>query len=82
LGQNSENSLLSPKLNLASVSRRFGRRLASRKREHSRKPDKLYPIIEACSRGPFLELFACGSRPGWASWGQEVAGPILQVAAE
>ena len=46
--------------------------IATRKREHSRKPDELYPIIEACSRGPFLELFARSSRPGWASWGREV----------
>ena len=36
--------------------------IASRKREHSRKPDELYPIIEACSRGPYLELFARGTR--------------------
>ena len=27
--------------------------LATRKREHSRKPDELYPIIEACSPGPY-----------------------------
>lgn len=45
--------------------------LATRKREHSRKPDEQYDIIEACSRGPFLEMFARGSRPGWATWGNE-----------
>jgi N6-adenosine-specific RNA methylase IME4 len=45
--------------------------IASRKREHSRKPDELYPLIEACSRGPFLELFARHRRPGWTSWGDE-----------
>jgi N6-adenosine-specific RNA methylase IME4 len=32
--------------------------ISSQKREHSRKPDELYPIIEACSSGPYLELFA------------------------
>jgi len=42
------------------------------KREHSRKPDELYRIIEACSPGPFLELFARGSRPDWTQWGNEV----------
>lgn len=42
-----------------------------RKREHSRKPDELYQIIEACSSGPYLELFARGSRRGWCSWGDE-----------
>jgi N6-adenosine-specific RNA methylase IME4 len=45
----------------------------SRKREHSRKPDEQYPIIEACSPGPYLELFARGVRPDWATWGEEAA---------
>jgi N6-adenosine-specific RNA methylase IME4 len=45
--------------------------IASQKREHSRKPDELYPIIEACSRGPFLELFARGDRNGWKTWGNQ-----------
>lgn len=43
----------------------------TQKREHSRKPDELYEIIESCSRGPFLEMFARGSRPGWATWGNQ-----------
>lgn len=42
--------------------------LATRKREHSRKPDEIFPIIEACSPGPRLELFARGIRPGWSVW--------------
>jgi N6-adenosine-specific RNA methylase IME4 len=45
--------------------------LETRKREHSRKPDEIYPIIEACSPGPRLELFARGTRPGWVVWGNE-----------
>lgn len=45
--------------------------LATQKREHSRKPDELYPIVEACSPGPFLEMFARGSRPGWTTWGNQ-----------
>jgi N6-adenosine-specific RNA methylase IME4 len=45
--------------------------IATRKREHSRKPDEQYPIIEACSHGPFLELFARGARKGWAVWGNQ-----------
>jgi N6-adenosine-specific RNA methylase IME4 len=45
--------------------------LATRKREHSRKPDEIYPIIEACSPAPRLELFARGTRPGWAVWGNQ-----------
>lgn len=46
--------------------------IAQRKREHSRKPDELYPIIEACSPGPYLELFARDRRDGWTQWGDEV----------
>ncbi|MGQ0676517.1 MAG: MT-A70 family methyltransferase [Rhodospirillales bacterium] len=45
--------------------------LATRKREHSRKPDEIYDIIEACSPGPRLELFARHHRPGWDQWGDE-----------
>jgi len=45
--------------------------LATRKREHSRKPDELYDIVEACSPGPYLELFARHPRRGWAQWGNE-----------
>lgn len=45
--------------------------IRSRKREHSRKPDELYEIIEECSPGPFLELFARGTRKGWEAWGNQ-----------
>lgn len=45
--------------------------LSTRKREHSRKPDEIYDIVEACSPGPYLELFARFRRKGWAQWGNE-----------
>ncbi len=45
--------------------------IRSQKQEHSRKPDELYEIIEACSPGPYLELFARGTRPGWQGWGNQ-----------
>jgi N6-adenosine-specific RNA methylase IME4 len=45
--------------------------IATRKREHSRKPDEIFPIIEACSPGPYLELFARGARRGWKVWGNQ-----------
>ena len=48
--------------------------LATRKREHSRKPDELYSLIEACSCGPYLELFARGARPSWTVWGNQAVG--------
>jgi N6-adenosine-specific RNA methylase IME4 len=47
--------------------------LGTRKREHSRKPDEQYEIIEACSPGPYLELFARGTRLGWLNWGNQAA---------
>jgi N6-adenosine-specific RNA methylase IME4 len=47
--------------------------LETRKREHSRKPDELYDLIEACSPGPHLELFARYLRPGWHVWGNEAS---------
>ncbi|HMR33774.1 MAG TPA: MT-A70 family methyltransferase [Geminicoccaceae bacterium] len=45
--------------------------LATRKREHSRKPDEMYRVVESCSPGPRIELFARGTRPGWTSWGDQ-----------
>lgn len=54
-----------------SAGRRQVNYLATRKREHSRKPDEQYSIIEACSPGPYLELFARGARPGWSVWGNQ-----------
>ncbi|HEY8874764.1 MAG TPA: MT-A70 family methyltransferase [Stellaceae bacterium] len=47
--------------------------IGARKREHSRKPDELYPLIEGCSPGPYLEIFARGARrnPCWTVWGDQ-----------
>lgn len=45
--------------------------LATRKREHSRKPDEQYKLIEACSWGPYIELFARGERKNWTVWGNQ-----------
>ncbi|MDO9071561.1 MAG: MT-A70 family methyltransferase, partial [Deltaproteobacteria bacterium] len=53
--------------------------IATRKREHSRKPDELYPIIEKCSSGPYLELFARHKRRGWKQWGNEIEDYIMQM---
>lgn len=55
--------------------REAGRRqvnlFSTRKREHSRKPDEQYGIIESCSHGPYLELFGRGKRDGWTVWGNQ-----------
>ncbi|MFH0820803.1 MAG: MT-A70 family methyltransferase [Candidatus Peregrinibacteria bacterium] len=45
--------------------------IKSRKQEHSRKPNGLYDIIEECSPGPYLELFARGGRQNWDVWGNQ-----------
>lgn len=48
--------------------------LATVKREHSRKPDEFYEVVERCSPGPYLEMFARHGRPGWWQWGNEHQG--------
>jgi len=45
--------------------------ISTQKREHSRKPDEQYDLIEACSPGSFIELFARGPRKGWFVWGNQ-----------
>lgn len=45
--------------------------IETRKREHSRKPDEQYDLIESCSPGPYLELFGRGIRKGWTVWGNQ-----------
>jgi N6-adenosine-specific RNA methylase IME4 len=60
-------------LRTAQPGRRQVNLLSTRKREHSRKPDELYEVIEACSPGPYLELFARHHRPKWSQWGNDLA---------
>lgn len=45
--------------------------IRTQKQEHSRKPDEMYELIEKCSPGPFLEIFARGKRPGWDVFGNQ-----------
>jgi N6-adenosine-specific RNA methylase IME4 len=45
--------------------------IRTQKQEHSRKPDELYEIIEKCSVGPYLEIFARGKRKGWDVFGDQ-----------
>ena len=54
--------------------------IASRKREHSRKPDELHELIERCSPGPYLEIFARRSRPGWRCIGADIDGEDVSRA--
>lgn len=45
--------------------------IKTQKREHSRKPDEQYALIESCSPGEYLELFSRGERRGWTVWGNQ-----------
>ena len=44
----------------------------TRKREHSRKPDSVYDLIQRCSPGPYCEMFSRQRVPEWDQWGDEV----------
>lgn len=46
------------------------------KQDHSHKPEEQYAVIERCSPGPYLELFARRKQPGWQVWGNEVASDV------
>ena len=51
--------------------------IETRKREHSRKPDEQYALIESCSPGAYLEMFARHKRPGWTVWGDESSDEVV-----
>ena len=60
------------KLRTLQPGRRQVNMIISRKREHSRKPDEMYKVIESCSPTPYLELFARERVDGWTQWGNEI----------
>jgi N6-adenosine-specific RNA methylase IME4 len=47
------------------------------KQDHSHKPEEQYAVIERCSPGPYLELFARRKQRGWQVWGNEVASDVV-----
>ena len=53
--------------------------IGTRKRRHSQKPDEMWGVIEQCSPGPRLELFARHFRHGWYQWGDQVEPPPLML---
>lgn len=55
--------------------------IETRKREHSRKPDEQYDLIESCSPGAYLEMFARHKRPGWTVWGDESSDEVVPRGA-
>ncbi|MCS4510667.1 MT-A70 family methyltransferase [Xylophilus ampelinus] len=55
--------------------------IETRKREHSRKPDEQYDLIESCSPGAYLEMFARHPRQGWTVWGDESDNEVVPRGA-
>ena len=80
--QNSEFCLLATRGKPKRLSASVRQGIIERRREHSRKPDCVHERIERLVEGPYLELFARQSRPGWATWGNEATkfDPIMRAA--
>ena len=68
---NPEQCLLATKGSPKRTGRDVRRLIVSPRREHSRKPDCTYERIERLVDGPYLEMFARSSKPGWDVWGNQ-----------
>jgi N6-adenosine-specific RNA methylase IME4 len=80
--QNSEYCLLATRGAPIRRSADVQQGIIERRRQHSRKPDCVYERVERLVAGPYLELFARQTRPGWTSWGNEVGKFDQREAAE
>jgi N6-adenosine-specific RNA methylase IME4 len=69
---NSEACLLATRGSPKRVSANVRQAIIEPRRQHSRKPDCVYERIERLVAGPYLELFARSTRPGWSSWGNQI----------
>ena len=70
--KNAEFCLLARRGNCRRISKSVREIILAPVREHSRKPDEARERIEAYCAGPYLELFARSTRPGWTAWGDQV----------
>jgi N6-adenosine-specific RNA methylase IME4 len=77
LRNNTEHLLLGTKGKAPVLYRSQPTWLFAPKQDHSHKPEEQYAVIERCSPGPYLELFARRKRPGWHVWGNEVVSDIV-----
>lgn len=68
---NPETCLLGVRGKPARLHRDVRRLIVSPRREHSRKPDEIRDRIVRLVGGPYLELFARASVPGWDCWGDQ-----------
>ena len=69
--KNVEYVLLGRRGNCKRVAKNVRQLILSPVRQHSRKPDEFYTRVERYCAGPYAELFARQSRPGWSTWGAE-----------
>jgi N6-adenosine-specific RNA methylase IME4 len=70
---NPEQCLLATRGKPARRAKDVRRLLVEKRREHSRKPDCVRERIEKLVAGPYVELFARETKPGWDCWGNQVA---------
>ena len=70
---NAELCLLGTRGKPKRLSKSVQQLIVAPRREHSRKPDEIHDRIERLVAGPYLELFARQTRPGWSAWGNEVS---------
>lgn len=68
---NPEQALLFTKGHPKRLSAAVRKLVISPRREHSRKPDRIYSDIEEMCAGPYLELFSRTTREGWTAWGND-----------
>lgn len=78
--KNAEFLLLGRRGNAKRIAKDVREVIMAPAREHSRKPDEAYRRIERYCGGPYLEMFARTTRPGWSAWGNEIS-KFDQVAA-
>jgi N6-adenosine-specific RNA methylase IME4 len=68
---NPEQCLLATRGKPSRLAKDVRRLVIERRREHSRKPDCVRERIERLVAGPYLELFARETKPGWDCWGKQ-----------
>jgi N6-adenosine-specific RNA methylase IME4 len=69
---NVEQCLLATRGAPARMAKDVKRLIVAPRREHSRKPEQVHRRIERLACGPYIELFARQSQPGWDAWGNQV----------
>lgn len=70
---NPEQCLLATRGKPKQFAKDVGKLVLDHRREHSRKPDQVRNHIERLIKGPYLELFARETKPGWDCWGDQIA---------